>query len=132
MYSHFLRPGFSQQTLHGSKVEIKNKQSQVLHNYPLKTHIRQNKHLEHLTVPRALSVVHIKSLFFALGQQSFLYHTMSSLQFRSFHPVDNSFTPDSPGWLCRRSSSLRWKGLELRAEAREAQPLFVIKQPDNL
>lgn len=61
-----------------------------------------------------------------------LYLRVSSFQCGSFSPADSSFTPESPGWLKLRSSSLRLKGLDLSAEAREVQPSSVIRHPESL
>ena len=46
---------------------------------------------------------------------------VSSLQFGLSSPTDNSFTSESCSMLWDRSSSLRWDGLDFRAEAREQQ-----------
>lgn len=60
------------------------------------------------------------------------YLRVSSLQCGSCSPLDNRSTPESPGWLWLKSSSLRWDGLDIRAEAREMQPFSVIIQPERL
>lgn len=55
-----------------------------------------------------------------------------SLQCGLFSPRHSSFTPESLRLLLLRSRSLRLEGLEHRAEAREEQLSFVIRQPDSL
>lgn len=65
-------------------------------------------------------------------QQAAPYLRVSSMQCGSSSSADSSIRPESPKWLYLRSSSLRWEGLELRAEAREAHPSCVIRQPDSL
>ena len=57
---------------------------------------------------------------------------VSSLQFGLSSPTDSSFTSESCSLLWDRSSTLRWEGLDLRAEAREAQLISDTLQESNL
>ena len=57
---------------------------------------------------------------------------VSRTQCGLFSSAESRFTPESCRLLLLRSSSLRWEGLESRAEAREVQPSSVIRQPDSL
>ena len=50
----------------------------------------------------------------------YTYQTFVSLHCGSFFRSKSSFTPDSPGSFPLRSSSLRWLGFNLKAEARLA------------
>ena len=57
---------------------------------------------------------------------------VSSRQFGLSSPEHSSFTPESCRLLSVRSSSLRWEGLDFRAEAREAQLISDKLQSSNL
>ncbi len=58
--------------------------------------------------------------------------SFSSLQRGSFSRSERSFTPESPGSLLLRSSSLRWEGFDISAKARAAQPSSPILQSYSL
>ncbi len=60
------------------------------------------------------------------------YRSVSSLQWGSFSPSENRFSPESSSLFSDRSSSLRCEGFDLRAEARAAQPSSVTPHLPNL
>ena len=57
---------------------------------------------------------------------------VSSRQFGLSSPAERSFTPESCRLFLLRSSSLRWEGLDFRAETREAQLISDNLQLSNL
>lgn len=65
-------------------------------------------------------------------QQVSSYLRVVSCKRGSSRAAESSFKPESPGWLLLRSSSLKWQGLLLRAEARAAHPSSLTRQPDRL
>lgn len=62
----------------------------------------------------------------------YLYFKALKFQWGLFRAADSKVTPDSPGLLKLRSSSLKWQDSDSRAKARNSQPFSVIWQPDSL
>lgn len=67
------------------------------------------------------------------GEKKNVTHcSFSNLHCGSSSKRESCFTPESPGLLKDKSSSLMCEGFDLRAEARSAQPSSLIQQLDNL